>query len=130
MNQPVLIALALLTIPFAGCKKAAPAAAPNAAVAAADQTSASEPTAAQDVGNVPTAPAAPAQAPLNTVQPVNGVGDPRLTSQLRIFIRERGRLPESFAEFAGARLDSVPRLAPGLTFVIDPSTQEVKITTK
>jgi hypothetical protein len=47
-----------------------------------------------------------------------------------MFIQEKGRLPESFAEFAGARLDSVPRLAPGLTFVIDPATQEVKITRK
>jgi hypothetical protein len=55
---------------------------------------------------------------------------PFLTSQLRIFIQEKGRLPETFAEFAGARLDSVPRLDPGLTFVIDPATQEVKITRK
>jgi hypothetical protein len=47
-----------------------------------------------------------------------------------MFIQEKGRLPETFAEFAGARLDSVPRLDPGLTFVIDPATQEVKITRK
>jgi hypothetical protein len=59
-----------------------------------------------------------------------GVVVPFLTTQLRIFIQEKGRLPQSFAELAGARLDSVPRLDPGLTFIIDPATQEVKIVRK
>jgi hypothetical protein len=66
-------------------------------------------------------------APRETDQPIQGVVDPFLTSQLRIFIQEKGRLPNTFAEFAGARLDSVPRLAKGLSFAIDRTTQEVKI---
>jgi hypothetical protein len=39
-------------------------------------------------------------------------------------------MPETFSEFAGARLDSVPRLAKGLGYAIDPTTQEVKIVAK
>jgi hypothetical protein len=131
MNQPLLIVVALLTITFAGCGKK-PQLAPTAQAAGpADQNSAAEPAAAQESANVQSAaqPAASAPDPSN-VSTINGVVDPRLTTQLRIFIQEKGRMPESFAEFAGARLDSVPRLAPGLRFAIDPTTQEVKITTK
>ena len=49
-----------------------------------------------------------------------------LTEQLRIFIREKGRLPESFAELARVRLDSVPRSPEGKKWVIDTATKEVK----
>ena len=42
-------------------------------------------------------------------QAIAGVVDPNLTVQLRLFVQQKGRLPDSFAEFAGARLDSVPR---------------------
>ena len=73
------------------------------------------------------AESAPPPAQVNTVQPVSGIVDPNLTAQLRVFIQQKGRLPDSFAEFAGARLDSVPRLSKGLAFAIDPTTQEVKI---
>jgi hypothetical protein len=74
---------------------------------------------------VPSAPTQPAPA-----QPIAGVVAPFLTSQLKIFIQEKGRLPESFAEFAAARLDNVPPLQAGLSFVIDPATREVKIVKK
>jgi len=73
------------------------------------------------------APAAANGDQANPAQPLEGVVDTFLTSQLKIFVQEKGRLPETFAEFAGARLDSVPRLAKGLRFAIDPATQEVKI---
>ena len=49
-----------------------------------------------------------------------------LTEQLRIFIREKGRLPESFAELARTRLDSIPRPPTGKKWVIDNATKEVK----
>ncbi len=63
----------------------------------------------------------------NAVQTqVDGVADDFLTSQLRIFIRDKGRLPQSFTEFARTRLDSVPRPAAGLKWVIDASSKEVK----
>ena len=70
---------------------------------------------------------APVPVPAGSVHSINGIVDPFLTTQLRVFIQQNGRLPESFAEFAGARLDSVPRLSRGLAFAIDPATQEVKI---
>src|ERR1044071_1382974 len=128
----LLLCLAVLSFVVAGCgKKASPPARSNTAAPAVDQSSPAEGASAQEPAPAqsPAQPAAASPAPNNTVQPVNGIVDPRLTTQLRIFIRERGRLRESFAEFAGARLDSVPRLSPELRFVIDPATQEVKITT-
>lgn len=49
-----------------------------------------------------------------------------LTEQLRIFIREKGRMPESFTELARVRLDSIPRPPAGKKWVIDNATKEVK----
>ena len=49
-----------------------------------------------------------------------------LTEQLRIFIREKGRLLENFTEFTRARLDSVPRPPEGRRWVIDAASREVK----
>jgi hypothetical protein len=49
-----------------------------------------------------------------------------LTEQLRIFIREKGRMPESFTELARVRLDSVPRPPAGKKWVIDTASHEVK----
>jgi hypothetical protein len=124
----LLVPAAVLSLIFAGCgKKTQPPAAP-----AAEQKSTAE-ASAQPAETAPAAApqsTAPAPEPANTPQPINGVVDPQLTTQLRIFIQERGRLPENFRELANARLDSVPRLGPGLMFAIDPATQEVKITAK
>ncbi len=50
-----------------------------------------------------------------------------MTSQLRLFIQEKGRLPQDFAEFARARMDSVPRTPMGSHWAIDRTTQEVKL---
>jgi hypothetical protein len=49
-----------------------------------------------------------------------------LTTQLRLFIQQQRRLPADFAEFARARLDSVPRPPEGKKWVIDRATQTVK----
>jgi len=120
----VILAATLLP----GCKKP-PASPPPAAEQTAAPTE-QEATVAQPQA-APPAPAAPATPAQNdAAQTVNGVVVPALTQQLRLFVQEKGRMPESFAEFAGARLDSVPRLQPGLTFAIDPTTQEVKIVRK
>jgi len=59
-------------------------------------------------------------------QNVSGAVHPFLTEQLRLFIRDHGRLPASFTELARARLDSVPRPPEGRKWVIDAATREVK----
>jgi hypothetical protein len=53
-----------------------------------------------------------------------------MTGQLKRFIEEKGRLPKDFAEFAAARMDSVPRPPEGLKYAIDATTQEVKLVKK
>ena len=55
-----------------------------------------------------------------------GEPDPFLTQQLRLFMQEKSRMPESFTELARARLDSVPRPPEGKKWVIDTATQQVK----
>jgi hypothetical protein len=60
-------------------------------------------------------------------QSIDGPVHPFLTGLLRAYIAERGQVPSDFNEFARAKVDSVPRLPPGLKFAIDPVTQEVKI---
>ena len=50
-----------------------------------------------------------------------------MTTQLRIFIREKGRMPESFSEFAGARMDSVPFAPEGMEYAIDYQNRQVKV---
>ena len=50
-----------------------------------------------------------------------------MTAQLRKFIEEKGRIPKDFSEFASSRMDSVPRPPAGMKFVIDETTQEVKV---
>jgi hypothetical protein len=57
---------------------------------------------------------------------VAGIVDPFLTQQLQIFIQQKQRLPEDFAELARTRLDSVPRPPEGKKWVIDKATRQVK----
>jgi hypothetical protein len=61
------------------------------------------------------------------LQSVEGYVHPFMTSQLRIFIRENNRMPESFAEFANARMDSVPFPPDGMEYVIDYQNRQVKV---
>jgi predicted small lipoprotein YifL len=60
-------------------------------------------------------------------QPIEGRVHPFMTSQLRIFINEKRRMPESFAEFANARMDSVPFPPEGMEYAIDYQSRQVKI---
>jgi hypothetical protein len=78
------------------------------------------PTAATPTNETSAASATAAAAPLD------GKVDPFLTKQLRAFVQQKGRLPADFGELARTTLDSRPRAPAGMTWVIDPTTQEVK----
>lgn len=77
----------------------------------------------------PPAPAAakPGQQPGKTLAGVQGPVHQFMTEQLRIFVAQKGRMPENFAEFANTRMDSVPRPPSGFHWAIDSSTTEVKL---
>jgi hypothetical protein len=57
---------------------------------------------------------------------VDGQPDAFLSEQLRTFIQQKHRFPESFAEFAMTRLDSIPRPPEGKRWVIDAASIQVK----
>jgi hypothetical protein len=119
----LLAILAVLPVAPSGCGKKE-AAAPNPAaepVAATEAPAAGTPSAPRPQTTAPPAPANPADEVL-----VGSVHE-FMTSQLRIFIQERGRMPNSFAEFAQARMDSVQRPPPGMKWAIDSTTQQVKL---
>jgi hypothetical protein len=59
-------------------------------------------------------------------QAVTGDVDAFLTAELNNFIQQKKRLPESFAEFATLRLDSIPRPPENKKWVIDASDLQVK----
>jgi hypothetical protein len=113
-TNPVLCSL--LIVSFCGCGKEDSAPAP--AVDAATNTAAS-----------PSQPAPQfitANARNEIAQNVAGEVNPFLTEQLGIFIRQKGRLPQSFQELAAARLDSVPVSPVGTKWVIDGASRQVK----
>jgi hypothetical protein len=70
------------------------------------------------------------QAASQTPQALVGEVDAAMTTQLRIFVQKKGRLPADFRELATTQLDLVPRTPPGKTWAIDPATQEVKLVNK
>ena len=134
MSNPVrVVCLGILVLSLAGCgKKEPPAAAADGAAA-----SAPEPAAAPAAGE-PAATPAPAAQPQSTQPappPATGNGDEAvagtvdefMTGQLHIFIQEKGRLPVDFAEFAAARMDSIPRTPAGMVWAIDNENQQVKL---
>ncbi len=73
----------------------------------------------------PPAPVA-ARAQNQIVATVEGDIDPFLTSQLKAFVMKEQRLPNSFAEFANRKLDSIPRPPEGKRWVIDAANLQVK----
>ena len=76
-------------------------------------------------------PAAVATRAENSVQAnVTGQPDPFLTAQLRTFIKNKGRIPASFADFARQALDSIPQPPAGTKWAIDSSDQTVKAVAK
>ncbi len=96
------IFLAMTVFVFSGCGKKQPAAASASVLAETNTTSVSS-------------------------QPVEGQTDAFLTQQLRAFMQEKGRFPTDFAELVRTKLDSRPRVPPGMKWVIDTTTQEVKL---
>jgi type IV secretory pathway VirB10-like protein len=77
----------------------------------------------------PVPKAAPAQAS-SVDEALVGAVHTFMTAQLKKFIEEKGRIPKDFSEFASSRMDSVPRPPAGMKFVIDETTQEVKVVRK
>lgn len=68
--------------------------------------------------------------PLEEAQSMQGAIHPFMTQQLQMFIQKEGRIPTSFAEFASARMDSVPFPPDGMKYVIDPVARQVKVVKK
>jgi hypothetical protein len=59
--------------------------------------------------------------------PLPGTVDAPMTALLKKFVTDKGRLPGSFLEFAGAEMDTFPRAPQGFAYQIDPTTTEVKL---
>ena len=116
MKSVLVIAVAVL-ISF-GCGRQAKPAAPSQTQSPGGAT-VGEPAAAAPKYVTAVAENRPAEN-------VTGEVDAFLTEQLGLFIREKRRLPESFAELVRTRLDSVPRPPTGKKWVIDSATRQVK----
>ena len=127
----------LATAACAKKKSAAPeAAAPSTAVENVAAPDSAEPAANEPAPirrratpATPVPQAAPAQAS-SVDEALVGAVHTFMTAQLRKFIEEKGRIPKDFSEFASSQMDSVPRPPAGMKFVIDETTQEVKVVKK
>ncbi len=143
-----VLAFFISSVAILGCRKQQPSHAANTDAANPTNTADAAPAATDALvpqrshAPTPSRSDAPAPAPLQPLPPppkvvaaradnylretVTGTADPFLTGELRNFVQQKKRLPESFAEFAGLRLDSIPRPPEGKKWVIDVSTLEVK----
>lgn len=126
-----LIATLLILILWAtGCGQSEPDS-PGSEAAGSAEPAANVGAPAANGGSTvrPSAPAAakPGQQPGKTLAGVQGPVHQFMTQQLRIFVAQKGRMPENFAEFANTRMDSVPRPPSGFHWAIDSSTTEVKL---
>jgi len=111
-----------------GCHKDTVATPAADAAAPASPDGQSSATPAQPLPPPP--PSIAASADNAVAESVVGDVDPYLTSQLKIFIQQKQRMPNSFTEFAHARLDSIPRPPEGKKWVIDRATQQVMVVAK
>jgi hypothetical protein len=114
----LVLITSLAGIILGGCHKqdanSTPSAAPNSTDPAAQAAQAPPPAAV----------ASRAENPVKAN--VTGQPDPFLTAQLRTFIKNKGRIPASFAEFARQALDSIPQPPAGTKWVIDSADKTVK----
>ena len=138
-NLAVLVSLAALVLVACHKKQVASGQQP-----APTESTASEASSGQPQEQAPTTPrpAAPPKAlpppPLfistradNYVRDnVVGEVDASLTAELRNFIEKKNRMPQSFAEFANVRLDSIPTPPEGKKWVIDGANLQVKAVAK
>src|SRR5437660_1050807 len=118
MPRSIQLALLLLAVSLSGCGKKKTVA-PQAPPATASEQAPAE------TSKTPTV-AAPAEGASPTA-PLDGIVDPIMTSQLRAFMQQNGRLPKDFNELRRTSLDSVTRMPAGKKWVIDPTTAEVKL---
>jgi hypothetical protein len=130
-NQARLLLPLITLLGVAGCHKTnsagqaePPAAAQDGQMPSAAPQKAGGSPSAQATG--PLAAAVGTRAENAVRETVDGELNPSLTRQLQIFVQEKGRLPQTFGEFANARLDSIPRPPAGKKWVIDSSAAEVK----
>ena len=117
-NLPSLL-IAAACIAMSGCGKHKEPGAPTSS----SDASASPASGPSDKPPPPNVTAHTQNAP---AQNIVGQVDPFLTQQLGIFIQQKGRMPQSFAELASTRLDSIPNPPAGKKWVIDNATKEVK----
>ena len=122
--------IAMVVCLSVGCGKSKPPAPKTAAettASPAETTPSPQPSQApaprQSSAPPPSQPAGPSGALVGPVHPF-------MTQQLQIFVQQRGRMPNSFAEFIQTRMDSVPRAPDGFQFAIDQTTMEVKLVRK
>jgi hypothetical protein len=145
MKQPFIFVafVALFACALCGCGKKDAASARNTAEPTPEQTAQIESEyilpANKAASATPPAAASPSpgQPRPNVAQPVqpiqqriNGAVHAQLTVQLRMYIEKKGKMPESFSEFAFRNMDSVPPVPEGMKFVIDPVDRTVKVVKK
>ena len=113
---PIVVASAVLQcLVLVACgKKAGSQAKAGTNTPPAESPASTEPQPAQAANPQPSAPLA-------------GAGHGFMTQQLRVFVQQKGRMPETFGEFSSARMDSVPRPPDGFRWAIDAATVEVKL---
>ena len=70
---------------------------------------------------------APKARPVAGAKPLEGRVDPMMTAQLKTFVAQKGRLPQSILELAGATSDGFPLAPAGYLYAIDPVSTEVKL---
>jgi len=135
MKAPIAIFLA---IALAGCgkKNSGPPEAARGPVDPAQSTPEESPTTVQSTAvaaplaqpETPRAVPIPAvQAPSAQTAALEGAIHAVMTMALHKFIRENGRMPKDFSEFAGASMDSVPFAPEGMEYAIDYANKQVKV---
>ena len=126
MKQLFTLGLSLAII--AGCSKKEPAAVATEPV---ETPAAETPAPAASTGTVGPASAPPAikppAQPKTGAKPLEGRVDAGMTALLQKFVREKGRMPQSILELAGATSDGFPLAPAGYLYAIDPATSEVKL---
>jgi len=121
--------LALLLAVVAGCsKEEPPAATPEPVVTPTAESPAPTAPTTQSPNPVSPPPAVkPKAQPQPGLKPLEGQVDVRMTALLKKFVLEKGRMPESILELAGATSDGFPLAPAGHLYAIDPATTQVKL---
>ena len=124
-----LLGLCLLLSVCAGCSKEEPANSPETTatnVISGSPAASAQPASGQSP-QATMAAAKPATQPRSGLKPLEGKVDPGMTALLQKFVREKGRMPQSILELAGATSDGFPLAPAGYLYAIDPATSEVKL---